>query len=127
MSFQDEANVFALQQIERALPILPQKLQRGHGYTTFAVLGNGPQIKGVIDYVEANVKVGYRRSGTQSLILPHIFVTSIKSSLDIRGATCVGGIVFKNTSKELQKSIKIACLSSSTWGLGKMVVELDDE
>jgi len=126
MTFQDEANVFALQQIERALPILPQKLQKGHGYTTFAILGNGPQVKGVIDYVEDNLKIGYRRSGTHSLILPHIFVMSIKSSLEIRGATCVGGIVFKNTSKELARSIKIGCAFSSTWGLGKLLVELDE-
>ena len=125
MTFQDEANAFALYLIKRALPVIPAKLISGSNFTTLAILGSTAQVRAVIDYVQANSPSEYRRPNSVTLLAPNLYVTRINNALDIRGSTCIGAVIFKDTVKELQRSIKIAVISAQRWGLGEILIEPD--
>jgi hypothetical protein len=123
VSFQDEANAFTLYLIKQALPVIPHKLISGSNFATLAILGSSLQVRSVIDYVQANSPSEYRRPNQVTLLAPNLYITRINNSLDIRGSTCIGAVVFKGTSKELQRSIKSAALSAHRWGLGEILIE----
>lgn len=125
LTFQEQANTFALSVINKALPIIPQKLLSGSNFATFAILGSTTQVKTILDYVQVQSSSGYRRPNPVTLLAPRLYVTKISNALDIRGSTCIGGIIFKSTTKELQRSIKIAVLSAKRWDLGEVLIEPD--
>lgn len=127
MTFQEQANIFALSLIQRAVSVIPIKLISGSNFATFAILGSTDQVAKLLDYVQDNSPAEYRRPNPTTLLIPRLYVTKISNALDIRGSTCVGSVIFKNTAKELQKSIKIAVLSARRWRLGEILIEPEAE
>jgi hypothetical protein len=122
VTFQDQANEFALRVLDGASDIVAKNIAKGNVFTMFGIAGSPQQVQEVLDFVCE--KVTGRRVSDVSLILPKILVTRITSGYDLLGTTCVGAIIFKGYENfSVPNVCKVATNVAVLWGLGEVLIE----
>ena len=122
MTFQDQANEFALRVLTGATDTVQKNLSSRNMFTMFGIAGTEEQAKAVLDYVCAEIPG--RRVSDVSFILPKILITRVATGYDLLGTVCVGAIIFKEyVSTGIPKVSAAVTKTAVSWGLGEILIE----